>query len=118
VVAGSDRVLTVDAFERLKAAGLDGIEVDTIATNTTQDLPNWPPSEWLREEKWPFRPVLADDGKLRAFAAYGGEAFPYFVFVDADGKVAGRATGELPATTITAAASRLASGEAFFGQQG
>lgn len=25
---GSDRVLTVDAFERLKAAGLDGIEVD------------------------------------------------------------------------------------------
>jgi len=97
---------------------LDGVEIDTVTTNTTKDLPNWPPSKWLRSSKWPFRPVLADDGKLRAFTGYGGDAFPYFVFVGADGKVVARATGELPAATIAQAASRLASGEPFFEQKG
>jgi len=97
---------------------LSGVEIDTVATNTTKQLPNWPPSKWLRREGWPFRPVLADDARLRAFQAYGGEAFPYFVVVGADGKVVARATGELSASTIVAATARLAAGEPIFDQQG
>lgn len=95
---------------------LDGVEVDTVATNTTKDLPNWPPSEWLRGEDWPFRPVLADDGKLRALSAFGGDAFPYFVFIDADGKVAGRISGELDPDALSAAATRLTNGESLFAE--
>jgi thiol-disulfide isomerase/thioredoxin len=93
---------------------LEGVEIDTVATNTTKQLPNWPPSKWLRSEDWPFRPVLADDAKLRAFFAYGGEAFPYFVLVDADGKVAGRASGELAPAAIEQAVKRLAAGQSLF----
>jgi len=93
---------------------LDGVEIDTVATNTTKQLPNWPPSDWLREEGWPFRPVLADDEDLTAFFAYGGEAFPYFVFVDAEGEIVARASGELPADVLEEAAQRLAAGEPIF----
>jgi thiol-disulfide isomerase/thioredoxin len=97
-----------------KAGKLDGVEVDTVATNTTTELPNWPPSEWLADEDWPYRPVLADDSDLRAFFGYGGEAFPYFVFVDADGKVAGRVSGELEPATLAGIAERLAAGQSLF----
>ena len=97
-----------------KDGKLDGVEVQTVTTNTSEDLPNYPPSEWLEDEDWPFEPILADDAKLRAFFGLGGEAFPYFVFVDADGKVAARASGELSASAITAAAERLAAGEPIF----
>jgi cytochrome c biogenesis protein CcmG/thiol:disulfide interchange protein DsbE len=97
-----------------KQGKLEGVEIDTVATNTTKQLPNWPPSKWLRSEGWPFRPVLADERKLRAFFGYGGEAFPYFVFVDADGKVAGRASGELDPAAIEQAVKRLAAGQSLF----
>jgi thiol-disulfide isomerase/thioredoxin len=93
---------------------LDGVRVDTVTTNTTQQLPNWPPSEWLEGEDWPYSPVLADDGKLRALDAFGGDAFPYFVFVDADGKVAARISGELEPGTLAEAAARLVEGRSLF----
>jgi thiol-disulfide isomerase/thioredoxin len=107
--------LIVDLAEQGK---LDGVQVQTITTNTSADLPNYPPSKWLEREDWPFSPVLADDAKLRAFFGLGGEAFPYFVFVDANNKVVARATGELPASTITSAVQKLAAGEDIFGKQG
>jgi thiol-disulfide isomerase/thioredoxin len=97
-----------------KDGKLDGVEVQTITTNTSEDLPNYPPSEWLEDEDWPFEPVLADDAKLRAFFGLGGESFPYFVFIDADGKVVARASGELSAKTITTAVKHLAAGEPIF----
>jgi thiol-disulfide isomerase/thioredoxin len=97
-----------------KDGKLDGVEVQTVTTNTSEDLPNYPPSEWLEDEDWPFEPVLADDAKLRAFFGLGGESFPYFVLIDADGKVVARASGELPAETIANAAERLAAGEPIF----
>lgn len=105
----------VEAAER---GELEGVRIDTIATNTSKQLPNWPPSKWLREEDWPFRPVFADDDRLRAFFAYGGEAFPYFVFVDADGKVAGRVSGELREGALAEIARRLAAGEPLFEDSG
>ena len=97
-----------------KQGKLDGVEIDTIATNTSKSLQNWPPSKWLKREHWPFAPVLADDAKLRAFFDYGGQAFPYFVFVDANGKVAARAAGELDPAAIAAGAAHLAKGESVF----
>lgn len=97
---------------------LDGVEIQTVTTNTNEDLDNYPPSEWLESEDWPFSPVLADDDRLRAFFGFGGEAFPYFVFVDADGKVAARASGELPPETISASVERLVAGESLFDERG
>jgi cytochrome c biogenesis protein CcmG, thiol:disulfide interchange protein DsbE len=97
-----------------KAGKLDGVEIQTVATNTTKQLPNWPPSKWLKREGWPYKPVLADDDQLRAFFAYGGEAFPYFVFVGADGKVAGRVSGEIEPASLATAAENLVAGQSLF----
>jgi thiol-disulfide isomerase/thioredoxin len=99
-----------------KQGKLDGVEIDTITTNTSADLPNYPPSKWLKREHWPFAPVLADDAKLRAFFGYGGASFPYFVFVAADGTVVVRVAGELTPSLIAEAARRLAAGESLFGK--
>jgi thiol-disulfide isomerase/thioredoxin len=98
-----------------KQGKLDGVEVETVTTNTNEDLPNYPPSKWLAREDWPFPTVLADDADLRAFFAYGGEAFPYFVLLDAEGKVVARTSGELAPKTIAAAAKNLAAGKSVFG---
>lgn len=97
-----------------KNGKLDGVEVGTITTNTSENLPNYPPSKWLKREHWPFKPVLADDARLRAFEAFGGNAFPYFVFVAADGTVAARVSAELSAKTIAEVTQRLVAGETLF----
>jgi thiol-disulfide isomerase/thioredoxin len=105
----------VPRIVKLAEAGeLDGVEIDTVATNTTKQLPNWPPSKWLKREDWPYKPVLADDDRLRAFFGYGGEAFPYFVFVGADGKVAGRVSGEIDPDSLATAADNLVAGQSLF----
>jgi cytochrome c biogenesis protein CcmG, thiol:disulfide interchange protein DsbE len=93
---------------------LDGLQVDTIATSTSEERPNYPPSKWLKRERWPFKPVLADDARSRALVAFGGTSFPYFVFVAADGTVAGRWSGELGASGITEIAERLVAGRSLF----
>ena len=90
------------------------IEVDTVTTNTSEQLPNYPPSKWLEREKWPFKTVLLDDAKLRAFFGSGGQAFPYFIVVDADGVVVARAEGELGKDVIRAAAANLVAGKPIF----
>jgi thiol-disulfide isomerase/thioredoxin len=98
-----------------KQGKLDGVEIDTVATNTNPDLPNYPPSKWLAREHWPFDKVLADSSDLDAFAAYGGVAFPYFVLLDGQGKVVARASGELEPKTVALAAKNLAAGKSVFG---
>jgi thiol-disulfide isomerase/thioredoxin len=97
-----------------KQGKLDGIEVDTITTGTNPDYANYPPSKWLAREKWPFPNVLNDDAESRALRAYGGTAYPYFVLLDAQGNVVGRASGELAPKTIAAAAAKLAAGQSVF----
>jgi thiol-disulfide isomerase/thioredoxin len=97
-----------------KQGKLAGVEVQLVATGTNKDLPNYPPSKWLAREKWPFTPVLADDSQSRALTAFGGNSFPFFVFIGADGKVAARASGELDPSTIAKAVKALAAGQSVF----
>jgi len=59
---------------------------------------------------WPFA-VMADSKTFTAADAYGLSAYPYFVAVSADGKVAGRATGELPPDQIKADITALKAGK-------
>ena len=70
------------------------VDLYSVATSNDPAQPNYPPDEWLRREGWTV-PVLVDDSSGSAATAYGLTAFPYFVFVDAEGKVVARATGEL-----------------------
>jgi thiol-disulfide isomerase/thioredoxin len=83
-----------------KDGAFDGLGVSTVATGTDPNYPNYPPSEWLARADWPF-PVMADSPESTAAEAYGLSAYPFFVFVDGDGKVAGRATGEIAPDDLT-----------------
>ena len=84
--------------------GLVPAGVDVIAVSTSVDpaAPNFPPSEWLAREEWPpLWPVMTDSGEKTAATAFGVTGFPFFVLVDADGKVVMRTSGrvEMPALT-------------------
>jgi hypothetical protein len=88
----------------------DGVTVTAVPTNTSEQAPNYPPSSWLEREKWPF-PVLLDDANGIAAGTLGTTGVPFFVFVDADGNVAGRATGEIDSADLTQIVEALKAGE-------
>ena len=85
----------------------DGVDLVSVATANDDRRPNHPASEWLAGEGW-TAPVLVDGEDQAAAAATGVSAFPYWVFVDADGTVAARATGELTASQLDDIADGLA----------
>jgi thiol-disulfide isomerase/thioredoxin len=84
-----------------KAGKLDGIDVTAVATATSPDAPNYPPSAWLKGQSWPY-PVMADSTSYQAGTAFGLSAYPMFVLVDANGTVAGRSTGETSDADVVA----------------
>jgi cytochrome c biogenesis protein CcmG/thiol:disulfide interchange protein DsbE len=93
-----------------KQGVFDGVDITAVATGTNASAPNYPPSAWLKDVNWPFA-VMADSKTFTAADAYGLSAYPYFVAVSADGKVAGRATGELPPDQIKADITALKAGK-------
>ena len=85
----------------------EDVDLYSVATSNDPAQPNYPPDEWLRREGWTV-PVLVDDSTGSAATAYGLTAFPYFVFVDAEGNVVARATGELTVEQLEALLARVA----------
>ena len=80
-----------------------GVDVIAIATGTDPANPNFPPSEWLAREEFPaLWPVIADSADKKAADAFGLSGYPYFVLVDAQGKVFKRLSGEIPMDELTA----------------
>ena len=77
-----------------------GVRVVGVATATDDRRENYPPSEWLVREGFPWA-VLADSEEMDAAAAYGVSGYPFFAFVDADGTVLWRTSGRVPAAELT-----------------
>lgn len=77
----------------------DTISVRAISTSVDRGGANYPPSAWIDREGF-LGEVIADDASGTAATASGLSGFPYFVALDADGKVVGRGSGELEATQI------------------
>jgi cytochrome c biogenesis protein CcmG, thiol:disulfide interchange protein DsbE len=88
----------------------EGVGIYAVTTGTSSSLPNYPPSEWLEREGWPF-PILADTDDQTAATAVGTTAVPFMVFVDADGNVAGRTSGELSEEELAGLLDELRAGE-------
>ncbi len=94
--------------EWLKQGGLPAsVKLTTVATGTSSSAPNYPPSAWLEKNDWPS-PIMADSDAFDAATAFGLESYPYFVWVDADGKVVARASGELTTDQIGSVVQQLA----------
>lgn len=70
----------------------DGLDVLAVATASTPERDNYPPSEWLDTAGWSL-PTMADSAAGDAFVAFGGMSFPYMVVLDADGTVLARKAG-------------------------
>ena len=70
------------------------LDVIGISTGADESAPNWPPSEWIADEDWPW-PTMADDEDQTAAQAYGLPSYPYFVIIGADGTVKHRESGEV-----------------------
>ena len=83
-----------------------GVDFISVATANDPNLPNYPPDAWLAREGWEV-PVLVDGGR-RIANDYGLTAFPYWVAIDADGKVASRRTGELTPAQLDALVASVA----------
>ena len=73
----------------------DNVDFYTVSTSVKADQANYPPSDWLADEGW-TPPVLLDSPDQTAAIAYALPGFPYFVMIDAEGKVVQRASGEVP----------------------
>jgi thiol-disulfide isomerase/thioredoxin len=84
----------------------EGVKLMTLTTSISSTRPNYPPSAWLQREHW-TPPVLVDDANSTGLTALGLNSFPGFVFVKADGTVAGRLTGELPVDQLATLANQL-----------
>ena len=81
------------------------VELISVSTAIDPRRPNYPPDAWLEGEGW-NAPVIVDETGSVA-EAYGLTAFPYWVFVDANGQVAGRMTGELTTEQLDSIVAEL-----------
>ena len=70
------------------------IEIMAVSTAVREGTPNYPPSEWFTKERWPTD-IFVDNQDNDLAAAYGLAGFPYWVLVDATGRVVHRSSGEL-----------------------
>jgi thiol-disulfide isomerase/thioredoxin len=74
----------------------EGVRLVALATSNDAGKPNYPAGPWLVKERWTV-PTMVDDKASDAAQALGVTGFPYFVVVDAQGKVVERTSGELTA---------------------
>ena len=84
----------------------DDVRTVAVLTGTTDTRPNFPPDEWLDREGW-TGDRLHDDEASTAGAAYGLTGFPMLVFLDEDGRVTQRYSGQQPREAIQAAIDDL-----------
>ena len=94
----------------LYKAGQIPVPIVSVATGTDSSAPNYPPSAWLAREGWPY-PVLVDSKTETAASSYGLPGYPFLVFVDAQGKVVGRLSGEVAPSDLTKLFAALAAGK-------
>lgn len=73
----------------------EDVEIRTVSTAASEGQPNFPPAAWLAREKWPFATMIDDEADSAA-EALGTKGYPFLVFVNADGTVSSRYSGEMP----------------------
>jgi len=77
----------------------DEMTVVGVSTAVDQTRANYPPSDWLAGNNWPFD-AMADDADSSAFLFSGGSGFPYLLILDENGDVIARESGTRDAEQI------------------
>jgi thiol-disulfide isomerase/thioredoxin len=89
---------------------MNGVTFYGIVSAITPEGDNYPPSDWLRRENWPF-PTFLDNADNEIARTLGVTAFPFYVFVDANGQVLLRLTGDLTDAQLTSLFRAHANGQ-------
>jgi peroxiredoxin len=89
----------------------DDVALVAVSTGLDDTRPNWPPTEWFASEGFE-EPILVDDADGSVASAYGLTATPFWVGLDAEGRVVARAAGMLSIEQIEALADAVAGGPA------
>jgi thiol-disulfide isomerase/thioredoxin len=87
--------------------GVEGVDMFSVSTSLNAGAANYPPSTWLESENWPV-PTIRDDTDNSVHRAYGYGGFPFWVFLDGDGRVFARIAGELDIEELQAILTELA----------
>jgi cytochrome c biogenesis protein CcmG, thiol:disulfide interchange protein DsbE len=71
-----------------------GVDYQAVSIRQSPGRDQYPPSAWLESQGWPFQTVIDDENALidRTFGVGGT---PFYIFVDAEGRIAGRVGGGL-----------------------
>ncbi len=85
----------------------EGVEFFAVATGTSDKEINFPPSQWLEDRGWPWRKI-ADDKQFSVADKLGLTGYPYLIFVNADGTVSQRISGEQNENAYIEAANKIA----------
>lgn len=78
----------------------EGVDLVAVATGLDASRPNWPPQDWFDREGYSGT-VLRDDAAGTVASTYGLRGTPYWVVLDANGRVVGRVGGYVDAADFT-----------------
>jgi cytochrome c biogenesis protein CcmG/thiol:disulfide interchange protein DsbE len=84
------------------------VDIYAVSSGVNPSYPNYPPSTWLARERW-SNPTMADDEQGTATQAFGLSGYPMIVFVDTNGSVVARISGEQEDATIIGLMHQLVS---------
>lgn len=86
----------------------EGTRLVAVATGIDSLRQNYPPEDWLEDAGWPVATLI--DPTNEVANAFGLTAFPFWVFVDADGQVVARGAGTIDPETLSRALLEVAAG--------
>jgi cytochrome c biogenesis protein CcmG, thiol:disulfide interchange protein DsbE len=99
-----------EVVEWLEAGNLPAeVELTAVATGLDAGRPNWPPDEWFEREGYDGR-LVVDDAQGTVAQAYGLSGTPYWVALDAEGRVVARVSGMIDMQQLSMLAESLAQG--------
>jgi len=78
----------------------DGVDLVLVTTGLDPGRPNWPPTRWLADAGLADVTTVRDDIGDPMMRAFGLRAYPAWAVIDADGTVAARRQGLLPAVGV------------------
>lgn len=87
----------------------DDVDFMAVSTAVNPQGVNYPPSRWFEGEDWTV-PTMRDNATSSVGTAFGLSAYPYWVVIDAEGKVVDQLTGILGVDEINGLMERARQG--------
>jgi thiol-disulfide isomerase/thioredoxin len=94
-----------------------GVDIQSLSFRVDPGRGNYPVSTWLRDEGWPYT-TLVDDESGTLDQSLGAGGTPFYIFINADGTIAGRIGGELGPDTLDTMLTELEAGQPLTGING